>query len=92
MPLKEGKKVFKDIFNEKDPINPSHYKKDVEAIDIIKMYTEDLKGIEATDTGNIIKYILRWPNKNGLEDLKKAQWYLEHLIKELEKGDDKHGN
>jgi hypothetical protein len=33
--------------------------------------------------GNVIKYVSRWRNKNGLEDLKKAQWYINRLI-ELE--------
>lgn len=76
--------LFK-IYN--DPINPNHYKKaNMEAIDVITTFTEGLEGIDAVDTGNILKYILRWPNKNGLEDLKKAQWYLEHLISKLEKG------
>ena len=34
--------------------------------------------------GNIQKYIWRYDRKNGTEDLKKAQWYLERLIKEVE--------
>jgi len=32
--------------------------------------------------GNIVKYIARYKHKNGLEDLKKAEWYLQRLIKE----------
>ena len=35
--------------------------------------------------GNIIKYICRWKNKNGLQDLEKAQWYLSHLIEHIKK-------
>lgn len=35
---------------------------------------------EAVDTAQIIKYICRWKKKNGLEDLEKAEWYLNHLI------------
>ena len=71
-----------------DNINPAHYRKcNMEAIDVIETFTEDLQGIEATDTGNILKYVMRWKNKNGVEDLKKARWYLEHLIAKLEKGD-----
>jgi hypothetical protein len=35
--------------------------------------------------GNIIKYILRWDAKNGLEDLRKAKRYLEMFIKFVEK-------
>lgn len=30
--------------------------------------------------GNIIKYLKRWEHKNGLEDLQKAQEYLNRLI------------
>lgn len=63
--------------------HPPHYQSEagLEVIDVIKAFTADLKGIEATDTGNIIKYICRWKHKNGLEDLKKARWYLDHLIR-----------
>lgn len=70
-----------------DNVNhPSHYKSEtgLEAIDAIEAFTFDLKGIEAVDTGNVLKYICRWKKKNGLEDLKKAQWYLNHLIKHVE--------
>lgn len=71
---------------EKDNVNhPAHYQKNgLEVIDMIKACTEGLEGIQATDTGNVIKYMARWNDKNGLEDLKKAQWYLNHLIGEVE--------
>lgn len=36
------------------------------------------------NVGNIIKYLWRFDKKNGIEDLKKARWYLEDLIKQLE--------
>lgn len=71
-----------------DMVNhPSHYMSDkgIEVIDVIEAFTEDLVGIEATDTGNVIKYICRWNDKNGIEDLKKAKWYLDHLINYVEK-------
>lgn len=71
-----------------DMINhPPHYKSEtgMEVIDVIEAFTFDLKGIEATDTGNIIKYACRWKNKNGIQDLKKLVWYANHLIKHLEK-------
>ena len=70
-----------------DMVNhPPHYisESGLETIDIIQGFTIDLNGIEAYDTGNILKYICRWKKKNGIEDLKKAQWYLNHLIKHLE--------
>lgn len=67
--------------------HPSHYqsKSGLEVIDVIEAFTEGLTGIEATDTGNILKYICRWKNKNGIQDLKKAQWYLTHLIETIKK-------
>lgn len=71
-----------------DMVNhPQHYKTEtgLETIDVIEAFTSCLDGIEAVDTANIIKYICRWKKKNGLEDLKKAQWYLNHLIKHVEK-------
>lgn len=66
--------------------HPPHYqsKNGLEVIDVIEAFTENLKGIEATDTGNIIKYICRWKKKNGLQDLKKARCYIDHLIKHVE--------
>lgn len=72
--------------------HPPHYqtKNGLETIDVIEAFTADLKGIEATDTGNIIKYICRWKHKNGLQDLKKAEWYLQHLIKHVEKESENH--
>ena len=65
--------------------HPPHYQSEngIEVIDVIEAFTTDLAGIEATDTGNIIKYICRWSHKNGVEDLEKAKWYLEHLIKHV---------
>ena len=63
-------------------VNPKHYKsaKGLECIDCIEGLVEGLVGIEATDTGNIFKYLGRWKQKDGVSDLKKAKWYLEHLI------------
>lgn len=70
----------------KNVSHPSHYNSGkFEVIDIIEEFTKDLKGIQATDTGNVIKYILRWKHKNGLEDLEKAAWYLDHLIENVKK-------
>ena len=67
--------------------HPDHYQSEsgLEVIDVIEAFTADLKGIEAVDTGNAIKYLCRWKKKNGLQDLKKAMWYLNHLINHVEK-------
>ena len=65
--------------------NPPHYNKSgIETIDAIKAMTDD--GYEYYLQGNIMKYLWRYRYKNGVEDLKKAQWYLNELIEELEDG------
>lgn len=65
--------------------HPNHYqgKNGMEVIDVIEAFTADLKGIEATDTGNIIKYACRWSRKNKIQDLEKIIWYAQHLIEHL---------
>lgn len=62
-----------------------HYmsKTGMEVIDVIEAFTDELKGVEATDTGNIIKYACRWKKKNGIQDLEKILWYTQHLIDHL---------
>ena len=68
---------------ENDNVNhPKHYqsKSGLEVIDVIDAFTNDLTGMEAVCTGNALKYICRWKNKNGIEDIKKAIWYLNKLI------------
>lgn len=67
--------------------HPNHYQSDsgLEVIDIIETFTSNLVGCEATHTGNVLKYMCRWKKKNGLQDLKKARWYLNRLIEKLEK-------
>ena len=67
---------------EPDPVDhPPHYcAGSIECIDAIEAATEGLTGIEAVCTGNAIKYLWRWKRKNGIEDLKKARWYLDRLI------------
>ena len=67
--------------NDKMVSHPDHYKSGkYEVIDIIDEFCKDLTGIEAVCTANAIKYILRWKKKNGVQDLKKAVWYLTHMI------------
>lgn len=65
--------------------HPEHYQSGkIETIDVIEEFTKDLKGIEAFDTANIIKYTCRWNRKNGVEDLRKLVWYANHLINHIE--------
>ena len=65
--------------------HPEHYQSGkIETIDVIEEFTKDLKGIEAFDAANIIKYACRWKRKNGVEDLRKLVWYANHLINHIE--------
>ena len=70
----------KQMFPKEDTVNhPPHYNKGgMEAIDYIEQQLED--GFSDYLEGNVLKYIHRWRYKNGIEDLKKAQWYLNRLI------------
>lgn len=65
-----------------DVVNhPSHYTNGkVECIDAIESATVGKTGLEAVCVANVIKYLWRYEDKNGLEDIKKAQWYLNKLI------------
>lgn len=65
-----------------DNINPSHYKAGgIETIEYMKakMPAAEFRGYLL---GNVLKYTSRAHLKNGIEDLKKAQWYLNRLIEE----------
>lgn len=65
--------------------HPPHYNQGgIECIDAIKSATVGKTGIEAVCVANVIKYCWRYEEKNGVEDVKKARWYLDRLIKELE--------
>lgn len=68
-----------------DNINhPSHYTVGgIETVDYIKAKLTK-EQFEGYCIGNVIKYISRYRHKNGVEDLKKARWYLEKAIKKRE--------
>ena len=70
--------------------HPDHYQSEtgLEVIEAIEAFTFDLKGIEAVDTGNIIKNACRWKKKNRIQDLEKIMWYTQHLIDHLKKLED----
>lgn len=77
-----GKEHNTDMVN-----HPSHYTQSgIECIDALKAATVSKTGIEAVCTANAIKYLWRYEEKNGIEDVKKAKWYIDRLIKELENG------
>ena len=64
---------------EKDMVNhPNHYNQGIEVIDFIESHKMDF------NEGNVIKYVTRYKHKNGIEDLKKARWYLDRLIQSIE--------
>lgn len=63
---------------------PVHYAStNIETIDYIKDKLSQ-EAFEGFTIGNVIKYISRYKLKNGLEDLKKAKFYLDYIIKDLE--------
>lgn len=75
------KEVKEDVVN-----HPKHYQMagGLEVIDFIIGATAGLDGKDGYFVGNILKYVCRYSKKNGLEDLKKAQWYLNKLIESKE--------
>ena len=83
------------ITTKKDNINPNHYKfGDMEAMPFIDAVTEfgEFQPVETPHVKDAIKYLIRYPRKNGLEDLKKAQWFINHLIEVREKIEGSVGN
>jgi hypothetical protein len=74
---------------EHDNVNhPAHYTAGgVECIDAIAAALTCQKDpMQAWLTGQVLKYMWRWPLKNGKEDLRKARFYLDRLINSA--GDD----
>ena len=69
-----------------DMVNhPKHYTQgNIECIDALKAATVGKRGIEAVCVANVIKYLWRYEEKNGIEDVRKAKFYIERLLKELE--------
>ena len=77
--------VTEQAETEHDAVNhPSHYTAGgIECIEALKAATTRLTGIEAVCTANAIKYLWRWKDKNGTEDLNKSIWYIKRLIQEV---------
>lgn len=82
--LPDDLEVDRDVplLRKSDAIRPAHYKAgDFECIDVI----EALGHGHSFCIGNAIKYLFRADRKpNGLEDLKKARWYVDRAIERLE--------
>jgi hypothetical protein len=65
-----------------DPINPAYYLKGkIEVADFIA--DQKLDYFE----GNVVKYICRWKDKGGVQDLNKIKWYLNKLIDQAVEGE-----
>ena len=61
--------------------HPDHYNKGmIECIDAIESAVSGISGFEGFCIGNAIKYLWRWKHKGGIEDLKKAKWYIDKVI------------
>ena len=80
MLTKSQKKLLEEDEMKKDMVNhPEHYtSSSIETIDMIESMTAE--GFKYYLEGNILKYLTRYRHKNGIQDLKKAQWYLNKLI------------
>ena len=88
---KEDRAIKMPESSKPDNVNhPKHYcKGGVESIDFVKAAVSNLSGFEAVCVANIIKYMWRYKEKNGLEDVMKAAKYLEWLQEEVEKNANK---
>lgn len=73
----------KEVINDK--INPSYYGTGIDVIDFCQKNNLDFM------QGNVIKYVTRYKEKNGKEDLFKAMEYIERMIKEINKSENKGG-
>ena len=68
---------------EKDNIKPDHYGNS--EIDVIRFcQANNLDFMQ----GNVIKYVFRYKNKNGLEDLEKAKEFINRMIEDLLDGEE----
>jgi len=78
----QNEQAGKEAYGNVDMVNqPPHYNQaGIECIEAIRAATGE--GYEFYLQGNILKYLWRYKYKNGLEDLKKARWYLDKLIEE----------
>ena len=83
---KEDRPIKMPDSNKPDNVNhPKHYcKGGLECIQVIKAQLTPQQ-YEGYLYGNVLKYMWRWPEKNGIEDLRKAAHYLMWLQEEVKK-------
>jgi len=67
--------------------HPAHYTQGIECMD----YIASQGWGEQYCAANIIKYVTRYAHKNGVQDLRKARWYLDYLIDMLAGGEAEEG-
>jgi hypothetical protein len=85
---KQSEKAVKTVLASRDMVNhPYHYTSSDAVCD---KCGDCIECIEVTrhmsfNIGNAVKYLWRFQDKGGLEDLKKARWYLEDHMKEMER-------
>jgi len=81
--LVEPSPTVKECLTVDNVNHPPHYNQGgIECIEAIKAATGS--GFVKYCTGNVMKYLWRCDNKGGIEDLRKAAWYLDRAIKEME--------
>lgn len=71
-----------------DSINPSYYVRNgVECVDVVRTMIDgqDVTQMEAYWWATSIKYLWRWKEKNGTEDLRKCQTCIGFLIEECKR-------
>ena len=74
-----------DMQTPMNPADPQHYKtKSMECREVIKVMVQGLNPMEAVDVANIIKYIYRFKDKDGIKDLKKVAEYAKFLIEDTD--------
>ena len=80
--MADAEMAGKEAYGNVDMVNsPPHYNQTgIECIHAISAATD--KGFRYYLQGNIMKYLWRYKYKNGVEDLRKAQWYLNVLIED----------
>lgn len=80
--------IIKAVDVTTDAINPAHYKTGkYECIDVM-IETLGIDFVKGFCIGNAFKYLYRFRHKNGVEDVKKAKWYIDKFV-ELEGDEEK---
>lgn len=69
-------------------INPEHYRQEkVQCIDAMRFFLGDITVAHGC-LFNIFKYLWRYADKNGAEDIGKAQWYMQELKRIINANDE----